>query len=404
MLNANSDTRASYFLFHCSEVATKMLLLQNNSANPSAFTLGYLDPTHVSTLSASYAPGSQPTPWPVVAASTRLSILLGSVSLISGVKLHQNLVRNGERMPSPGKFAVISSNSAAVISTIRSIATLVLAIENFTLESPRRLAPSAVLLLFISLAIATENYSLFLISNTLNNIDILLVFSAFVIISRTNTGKSAHYAQTVIQGGNCPLSAPDVCHRDPSRYFERVGCGAFVFSQEHDKATYLHTSETVLGYFGLVYCAFFSVVAIIELWNLLYEICSRYQDHSLWLKTMAYSDQQDVNRNKVSEYSRENHKFKVWTIFASIVFAVVIAGSTIPLHVVQEQNPQAFPYLDSFGEADVRPLVLGTSTGDNVTSWTDCFFVKLPSDRFGFFKEWWDEKKSTRLSTILAFV
>jgi hypothetical protein len=141
-----------------------------------------------------------------------------------------------------------------------------------------------------------------------------------------------------------------------------------------------------------------------QLWKLIYHICRRRHNHRLWLKTLAYGDQQDDNPNMVSEYSRSNHKFRIWYIFASIIFAVIIAASTITLHIIQEKNPRAFPYVDSFGEAGVAPYMPGNFTGGNATRWTDCFFVELPSDKLGFLKEWWDEKESTRVGSIIAFM
>jgi hypothetical protein len=60
-----------------------------------------------------------------------------------------------------------------------------------------------------------------------------------VIIRRTHTGTSAYYAQTIIQGGNCPISAPNQCHTDRPTYFENVGCEQ---SQMPMETTNRHTS------------------------------------------------------------------------------------------------------------------------------------------------------------------
>jgi hypothetical protein len=83
---------------------------------------------------------------------------------------------------------------------------------------------------------------------------------------------------------------------------------------------------------------------------------------------------------------------KVYAILALFVLWSVI-GQAVPgivLTALQESKPKSVFVVDSFGPVVPAPgLLPGRNyTGGNSTSWSDCFEIRAPSDKWGFLAYW----------------
>jgi hypothetical protein len=104
---------------------------------------------------------------------------------------------------------------------------------------------------------------------------------------------------------------------------------------------------------------------------------------------------------KVAKERRETALF--WTT-CYLLLILVSATVTIPLHYILQTKPGTTTVADSAGpwmevnigeETNVTEISAGDYLSANGTdSWSDCFELKLVSNRYGFFVAWWEDPRA----------
>jgi hypothetical protein len=88
----------------------------------------------------------------------------------------------------------------------------------------------------------------------------------------------------------------------------------------------------------------------------------------------------------------------------SILAILFFAAVAVPTHYFQQTEPKAVYIIDSHGTlGKVVDQPYPEYTGGNDTRWSDCFEVRPPADKWGFWGVWWDEWKK-KPETVLGLV
>lgn len=261
-----------------------------NSSTP--LLPGYLNPAHQSNLTAFYPDTALPTPWPLVLASSLVSIITAFVGLKSsgtswlprsertridrerkdkktwleryreakaararGVHLpvrsfaeqdaEDDEAMEREMAESPEVIALGSSTGPGnhfaglvrvygtfIYTTLRAVVALCLTIKVMVSKHGTFAAPSSLLTLLLSVQTFLANRSIPRLASLIVLLNALCVSTAFLISVWMSGPGISRYGELTIQGGPCAQYAWD-CIWQTSRW-DHVGCGPKIVRQQRD--------------------------------------------------------------------------------------------------------------------------------------------------------------------------
>ena len=85
----------------------------------------------------------------------------------------------------------------------------------------------------------------------------------------------------------------------------------------------------------------------------------------------------------------------LFTVVLTLLLSIIIAAIVLPIPVVFLRRGETFSYLDGFG-----PEVNGSQP--NLTVWSDCFTIRTPTDKLGFWDYWRKEKGHEAIDHFVA--
>lgn len=370
-----------------------------NPYNFTQITHGQFLNTSTTNTTFVYRPATMMTPWPYLATSMGLDLVLAIYTCYS----------NSDKFPSDPRSLVsrLGDLLSILISTIRSWTSFIRAVKGLLDRDSSFMPPTALATLVICMVptvIRPRGILFYIIA-----LNMLLAYAAFEMTFFRRWNGATHknntefdnlqdyYAGIYISQGNCPsLGCPDTT--------EWIGCNSTFFTEEYK----LQQWKEILKDFGpskvasaeLLLSAFysFSLLAVaacipIALWYCLG--CSRHRGKHYW-RLISDKDYDDPN------YRERRNLWAFYTCIAIFVTGIII----VPIHVDQQINQKTIKVWDSNGpfieshwhQANFSYPEVGTLRSNG--SWSDCFEAPLVSDRKGFLEFWWESKKSRPLEWI----
>jgi hypothetical protein len=188
--------------------------------------------------------------------------------------------------------------------------------------------------------------------------------------------------QMQLVGGNCPLPVGSCQHLD------YVGCGlnatlgiAPKDVNIIDTANYLRIWEYIgaIGSF-IVWSVIFAVLPF----AFAYGVKQGLDEIKEGQQQQGY--QSGMRGGDLSENGEVYASLAMYVLWGIILQA----APGIVLTVLQESKPKSIFVVDSFGPVVPTPALLPGQnyTGGNSTSWSDCFEIRAPSDKWGFLAYW----------------
>ena len=191
---------------------------------------------------------------------------------------------------------------------------------------------------------------------------IFALISGLIMFSLVIKGNN-FYAKWFLTGGTCPVVV-DKCTR-----LDYVGCrinalaGATRIDAKNintvNSANYLRLEQLLGGVFLIM--ALFGMLPLF-----------------LRQRRIVKRSGRVVERSPI---------FNAFLRYGACVSIIILAATSIPLTAVQESNPKAIHIIDSFGA--VVP-----ASSSNGSSWSDCFTIAAPADKYGFLDLWWSDWRS----------
>ena len=383
-----------------------------------AIAHGNWNPNHTTSVAIVYPPGQLTTPWPWLAASMGLSLVLAAYSVISAPNLSS---------PSGFKFSRICATASVTINSIRVIALIPL----FSRIGKTGYAPasSSVAMLLLSCASTFLSGSTWFFLGSffyfLLLLDFIIVFILLTLRNFAGFGNGFWYGRRILYGGTCPQKVAN-CD-PPKRAVDAIGCnpGLVPFTGESLGDSFVSAenrsvdAEFTLGLFVNVLAAGVLVVFLIGLCSKSCLIMPRLAKRSsvpsntkkervkelFWVPFDKAQESNVVLGSRPAENNKREEAVGGCTC-CLFIFMVIVAVITLTLNIMFQPKPESFSFYDSFGPF-TRQSQLPNKTPkltldpiNNVTSWTDCFTVQAPADRLGFWDVWKSEKENAAAKYI----
>lgn len=368
---------------------------------------GYWRTNHTSTVSIVYDRPTILVPWPWLIFSFALSFLVASWGYYSTLK--QRNEARGEGLRAKITLAVL------LLTTVRSIATFILAIKTF-LPDPNRYPPvSAIAALFISTLSSALDCGLLssrfygAVVKRIAQLNAWITFASVIMMFILPFVKGAfEYGYYGLTGGTCPVVVW-MCPLQPSV----VGCpDDFATRTNAEKAefwgatvrnvdnlaltvTFTSPSELAIAVLAILLGAYITISGfhLISETRDLIEYAWNYREEAGRRKAR----EQEANSEElyfVGSLKREKPKApirkdaSVFILLSILVFTLV----SVPLHAYQESKPKEITVIDAFGKKDsikkastgpkFRDQVQKQYSGENedATSWVDCYTLAARSE------------------------
>jgi hypothetical protein len=368
--------------------------------NTTSVSTGIFNPEHTSTATLIYNPQSIPTPWPVLASGY-------IVSLIGTLWILKDYFQKGEAYAVPDKGFTIKT-WWNIGDTSYQAYRIIVAVRKAIQSVHNPLIPTQDLyqLEFMGLALAKSSFiDIFYNAPRVNAylkivisvISILVAIPAYESALRVVHRDSQYYSRWQLVGGNCPLVVGSCQH------LEYVGCGinattgiALRDPNIINTSNYLRIWEYIGGIGTLI------VWPIVIIWTVITYIIVATE--VLEARAAAKRDGSAVLHAQLAKHpamrrvmelvnvenSREMGRMFLKWVPGFFLAIIVQAVPGIVLTVIQQQRPKSIFVVDSFGPLAHAPTLLPAQnyTGGNATSWSDCFEIHAPSDKWGFTDYW----------------
>jgi hypothetical protein len=311
--------------------------------------------------------------------------------------------------------------------TFRAVSAIYLCLETRIYNKSPLPAPSTVLLALIATQIVHCNFNHHPITRLILTLDILALSISFGFCSYLlGTSGWSRYGTLFLAGGNCPVPASD-CRVQAAAWLS-VGCDQWtsqpwsymavssgspqqfnipysVGGNINDVNSLRNTEEGVI-IIGTIWF-FFAFSQLCDVFNILADIFSGSKR-----TTSTFGRQKSVSTGLLAIFAQLHprrlftpKKSKVrtdiqrnmyyWIIGAGILVAALTMCMGIGGHAYQMNNKQKAEYLDCFGPAvgtnltfNSQGVLVGTHFTGNATSWCDCFEIRAPGSKSGFWSEW----------------
>lgn len=342
----------------------------------SRTNIGFYDHAHTSTVGIAYTPSTLPTPWPILSIGFLLSFLTALWGAVSNFLQYRS--RSQESRPprkSSGIFSPLLTVLATIITTIRSVSALIQAIratQNGTNRPADIMALFALLIsssqyLFLNTVLNPyERLHIRILNNTMRSLaafDIIFVLISGLIMFSLLIKGNSFYAKWTLVGGTCP-TVVERCTQ-----LSYVGCRISTFvGAARINAKYINTVNSA------------NYLRLEQLLGGIFLIMVLFGTLPLFLRQRRILKRSggNVERSPV---------FRTFLHFGACLSITMLAATAIPLAAVQETNPKAINIVDSFG------AILPASSS-NGSSWSDCFTITAPANKYGFLDIWWADRGS----------
>ncbi|KAF3935383.1 hypothetical protein ABW20_dc0101099 [Dactylellina cionopaga] len=369
---------------------------------------------HTSTVSLVYEPSTIPVPWPWLLFSFAISFLVAGWGYYSTLK--QRHEAKGESTRARITLLIL------LLTTVRSIATFILAVKAYT--DPSRYPPvSAIAGLFISALSSALDCGLLpsrfytSVVKRIAQLNAWMAFAALTMMFVLPFVKSTFlYNRYSFAGGSCPV-AVQICPPQPPI----VGCpnnasvlsdrekAAFYGALPRDisglalTATYISPEEIAIAVLAIVVGVYITVSGfrLIGWAQEMFEYVLNYKEEAERKKNRELESNSEelyfvgsLKRKKPAAPIRKDAS--AFIILSILVFAAV----SVPLHAFQQSHPRDIIVVDGFGEESkakklsdgpkFREQLVKSYSGENNdgTSWVSCYHITAPASPVGFMNEW----------------
>ncbi|KAF3928007.1 hypothetical protein AA313_de0200621 [Arthrobotrys entomopaga] len=388
----------------------------------------YNKTSHFSTVGFVYQENTIPTPWPWLLVSFVISFMVASWGYYSTLK--QRNEAKGENTRARVTLLVL------VITTIRSIATFILAIKSYT--SPLRFpASSAIAALFISALSNALDCGLLparfygFVFKRLAQLNAWITFASLVMMFALPFVRNEfEYGRYVIAGGHCPVAVTN-CPYHPTV----IGCPEdYDTLSEKERASFYGAQVRTINGLNLansiiprMEVAIFVLAAVVGGYIAVsgFRLIGRTQQLIEYVWNWREEAERKKNRAEeanseelyfVGSLKREKPKAPIrrdasaFIILAILIFAAV----SVPTHAVEEAHPRTIIIMDGMGPSAKPKLETDGPTfrsqflnfsgeNENGTSWSDCYNRIAPASKDGFISAWINVQKQDPL-TFLAML
>jgi hypothetical protein len=351
---------------------------------------GTFNSTHSSTVSIHYPEGKLITPWPVLLASLILSFvlsLIGYTSAASDLKKYKQ-----DKLPARSTHKTLLALGGLLITTIRLIFLIAFVVRGQkTTGSP---SPSSLLLFLISMLPYNRNVLLPKWLNWTALVEFLVGFVVMCWLFFHTVLKMAPgeygidgfgYAQLAVTGGNCPYALVNTTCADMKSVISYSGCS---------NQTAAAPDIAIIS----ITEAFFEILGVLVVAIALLSYCIRTSKERY--ERVAKRGGMEPRRagRQMTYGERRAWKWFIRSAVLVIGLSVITTSIVVPEHAVAEASPKTYYILDSFGPYDFWEA--NSSYHGNSSSWTDCFEMRPPSDKFGFASFWWQNEESRALRVL----
>ena len=345
--------------------------------NTTSLTNGTFDPTHTTNATLVYTPETVPAPWLVLT----FGYLHCLVTLLSSIYR----LLNPKRRSSLKKLIAFANTFYTCYRFVAVFRKALLSINNPGVPTEDLFQLDFMLVL----AASHQSSGIFNNSPVLNwlinvvvwALSMLLVVPSGISALRVVQRKEPYYSKWDLVGGNCPLAVGS-CQQ--LKYF---GCG----------------QDTLPKWLGLGV----RDPNIIDTANYLriFQFIGGIQTFIVWLPTLVsfcYALYVNVltgwfiitallRGERIEKAEDEDTTDLVMGQLGLAAFFVFIQSiPAITLTAIQETKPKSIFIVDGFGPLVKAPALLAGQnyTGGSGTSWSDCFEIRAPSDKWGFLGYW----------------
>lgn len=358
--------------------------------NTTSLTYGTYNPNHTTNATLVYTPETVPTPWLVLI----FGYLHCIYTLLSGI---WSMV-NPKRRSSLKKFNTLTNT---VYICYRFVAAFRKSIQS--MHNPAVPTGDLFQLDFMIATAAVHSTKQIFDNHPVINWLINVVVWALSILLYVPSTQSAlrvvqrqqpYYSKWDLVGGNCPLAVGS-CQQ--LKYF---GCGQETLPNGLglgvrdpniiDTANYLRIFQFIGGIQTFIVLPLTAIVFCIALganvvtgWTIITGLLSG---------------------GTIEKEEDEESKEQLMSSLGSVALLIFIQSiPSITLTAIQESKPKSIFVVDGFGPLVKAPALLPGQnyTGGNGASWSDCFEVRAPSDKWGFLGYW---VNSTELVQKLALL
>ncbi|OCK75840.1 hypothetical protein K432DRAFT_408678 [Lepidopterella palustris CBS 459.81] len=391
----------SYGVFHFN-----LTITGPSPFNTSSLTHGTFDASHTTNATLIYTPQSIPTPWLVLTFGYALSF----VGYIGDIK---NFIKRGDEygIPKGTSLKTYAKIIHGCYSAYRVFASVRKAIQS--MHNP--LIPTQDLYQAEFLANALTQFTMLdvfynrprlnlWIKFIASGISLLVAIPAWQSALRVVHRDDQYYSRWSLVGGNCPLPVAS-CQQ-----LEYVGCGLNATTGIAPKdpniiktANYLRIWEYIGGIGVFIV---WPIVAVIMVLSFVHGIKlgldqlkeasdqtplptaqpSPWETTKLGNRVSTRAATEAANREESQEWGelyKNMAPHLIWGLIAQAVPALVLTA-------LQQQKPKSIYVVDSFGPLVKAPALLAGQkySGGNGTSWSDCFEIRAPVDKWGFLDYW----------------
>jgi hypothetical protein len=382
--------------------------------------------SHITTASLVYTRQTAPTPWPILAFSLGVSLL---ISLWGTVK---SFLEYRDSNPSkPGIISVVLTSISALYNAYRGVVAFVAVIQLITNYAgtgpPDIISVSGLLLCIVPyLYIAPFHVAETKEEKMVNRFAWSLSFLAFVSalaamiilivkILDEQSNKLSMYGLWELQGGNCPV--PLLPDANISQFCPPpsgvLSCDQIAnFTSDGGilgPTSTLWTLQTdgnalALEQFAYAIINITSVGAAVGalFWHLYKKSGLRKRFQLARDRRRKEDDRQRrirLFREEYPEQETQRTKGKNWLLLKTVptLIIIIITAFALWITVKEEANPPEITIMDSSEPSN------STQSAGNGTVWADCFTIKPPLDKYGFLKFWWEDEHRDVVSAIALF-
>jgi hypothetical protein len=393
-----------------------------NSTYPPA--KGLDNSSHITTASLVYTRQTAPTPWPILAFSLGVSLL---ISLWGTVK---SFLEYRDGNPSkPGIISVVLTSISGLYNAYRGIVAFVAVIQLITNHAgtgpPDIISVTGLLLCIVPyLYIAPFHVAETKEEKMVNRFAWSLSFLAFVSALATmcilivkildeRSNKLSMYGLWELQGGNCPVPLGSDANISqfcpiPSKVLSCDQIANFTSDDDILGPTTLWDWQTTgsgnaLALEQFAYAIINIVTVILAVGALFWHL---YKKSGLRERFQLARDRRrkgDDRQRRIRLFDKEYReqeaqrtKGRNWLLLKTVPMLIIIIITAFALWVTvkEETNPHEIAIIDSSEQSN------STQSAGNGTVWADCFTIKPPSDKYGFLKFWWEDEHRDVASAI----
>ncbi|KUJ09805.1 uncharacterized protein LY89DRAFT_740874 [Mollisia scopiformis] len=330
-----------------------------------------------------------------------------------------------------------------VFCTFRAISAFIIGLKSLQDDTTPLAAPSVILLALISTQIMDCNIGHNPLTRLILELDIIALAISFGMSGYAPNHHEwwPRYSTMKITDGNCPVYAGDCMSQAP--HWLSVGCGDWSTPTNYDSGVSygypevfylpyqntgdlnvqtgmntLHATEMTIIVFGSVWWCFV-FFHILDIFTTLEDIFKRkpagtslggtslggtslggtlnqrsiFSSIKSLLAPLSPRARRQPAPRKVATAWQQSYYPLICVLGLFVAFVVMLMS--IGAHASQMMKKQQTTYLESFGPqvgtnftTDGNGVITGSDYWGNATSWSDCFVVRAPGSRNGFWSEW----------------